>query len=510
MRTANSFKNLATSIGITLVMTLLGFFTRKIFVDEIGVEYLGLNGLLQNILGLMTLLEGGFATSVVYNLYKPLAEDNRPLIIGLIQLYRKVYRYIAIGVILCGIAIYPFIGYFISDFSDMKDVGIIYFIFLFNSTIQYFTAYKWSLINSSQQAYKLATINLTYQIGLNLGKLAILYYTQNYIIYLVVEALFGIGLNFAIVKKANKLFPYIVGAERHSVPTNVKNNIITNMKALFLHSLGGYFMHSTDNIVMSAYIGVGIVGLYSNYTLITTTLRGFTNQILNSFSESVGNLIASESAEHSYYIFKTILFVNFLVASAPVVILSTTMQPLVQWWIGAEYELSKATLAVILFNFYIDSMRSSALTFKVKSGIFVKDRFTPLIQGVINLLLSLLFVRIWGLTGVLAATGISILSIGFWQWPRLIYKYTFKKNVKAYFLRYLKYSSVFLLVIIISNILCHLVPQINSFVNLIVNASITLTVMSSIYFIAFRDTEEYKSILDHIRIGILSKFRHQA
>ena len=204
-----------------------------------------------------------------------------------------------------------FIGYFISDFSDMKDVGIIYFIFLFNSTIQYFTAYKWSLINSSQQAYKLATINLTYQIGLNLGKLAILYYTQNYIIYLVVEALFGIGLNFAIVKKANKLFPYIVGAERHSVPTNVKNNIITNMKALFLHSLGGYFMHSTDNIVMSAYIGVGIVGLYSNYTLITTTLRGFTNQILNSFSESVGNLIASESAEHSYYIFKTILFVTF-------------------------------------------------------------------------------------------------------------------------------------------------------------------------------------------------------
>ena len=152
-------------------MTLLGFFTRKIFVDEIGVEYLGLNGLLQNILGLMTLLEGGFATSVVYNLYKPLAEDNRPLIIGLIQLYRKVYRYIAIGVILCGIAIYPFIGYFISDFSDMKDVGIIYFIFLFNSTIQYFTAYKWSLINSSQQAYKLATINLTYQIGLNLASL---------------------------------------------------------------------------------------------------------------------------------------------------------------------------------------------------------------------------------------------------------------------------------------------------------------------------------------------------
>ena len=207
MRTLNSAKNLASSLGITLIMTLLGFFTRKVFVDNVGVEYLGLNGLLQNILGIMTLLEGGFATSVVYNLYKPLAEDNRPKILALLQLYRKVYRYIALGIILFALCLYPFIDLFIKDGENLEYVSIVYFIFLFNSVVSYFTAYKWSLVNASQQNYKLTAINLVYQVGLNLAKLAILYYTRNYILYLIVEALFGVGLNICIVWKTNQLFP---------------------------------------------------------------------------------------------------------------------------------------------------------------------------------------------------------------------------------------------------------------------------------------------------------------
>lgn len=86
MRTLNSAKNLVSSLAITFITIILGFITRKIFVDSIGVEYLGLNGLLQNILGAMSLIESGFATSVVYNLYKPIAQNDQPKIIALLQL----------------------------------------------------------------------------------------------------------------------------------------------------------------------------------------------------------------------------------------------------------------------------------------------------------------------------------------------------------------------------------------------------------------------------------------
>lgn len=502
-RTLNSAKNLIAGISISVVMTLLGFITRKIFVDTIGVEYLGLNGLLQNILGIMTLLEGGFATSVIYNMYKPLAEDNKVEILGLLQLYKKVYRYIALGISIFGLCLYPFLEFFIEDSSDLDYLGTVYFIFLFNSIIQYFTAYKWSLINASQQNYKLATINLSYQIILSISKIAILYITKNYILFLIVESICNIGLNIAVVRKANKLFPYIVNAPKYKVSPSVKKNIITNMKALFLHSLGGYFMHSTDNIVMSAYLGVGIVGLYSNYTLLTSTIKSFTSQILNSFSESVGNLIASESRDHSYKVFKTIYFVNFLTVSIPVIVLAVTAQPFLNWWLGEQYVLSNMVLALILLNFYIDGMRTTILTFKSKAGIFTKDKFTPLLQGLINLILSLLFVRYWGLKGVLIATSISIIAISFWQWPRLIYRYVFHVKLKEFFYHYFFYFAAFIISLITSLVLASLFNSFDMLLKVIINCLISLVVTIGIYIILFRKTSEY-SQLKHYCLSVFN------
>lgn len=482
-----------------LITIILGFLTRKIFVDNIGVEYLGLNGLLQNVLGVMTLLESGFATSVVFNLYKPIANDDKPRILALLQLYRKVYRYIALGVFLCSLAIFPFIKYIIKDAENLEYVSIVYFIFVFNSLIQYFTAYKWSIINAYQKNYKLTTINIVYQIGLNLSKLAILYYTQNYILYLIIESCFGIGYNISIVRKANKLFPFIITKTKYIVEPEIRCNIITNMKALFFHALGGYFMHSTDNIIISSFVGIAIVGLYSNYTLITGMLKSLISNTLNSFSESVGNLIASESKEKVYSVFQTIFFVNFIVVSIPIIILYNTINPFIDWWLGSEYRLNQYILYIILFNFYIDNMRNSSLTFKTKSGIFVQDRFTPLLQGIINLALSLYLVHYCGLLGVLFATGISILSIGFWQWPRLIYKHTFKQPLWNYFKTYLIYTIIGLIALITSSTVCNMYEIENRLLCAIYSGFVTLIITFTIYFMAFHRTFTYKELQHYIR-----------
>lgn len=480
-------------------MIFLGFITRKIFVDNIGVEYLGLNGLLQNILGIVTLLEGGFGTSVVYNLYKPLAEKDEEKILALLQLYRKVYRYIAFGIIGFSLCLFPFIDLFIKDAENLSYLSTVYFIFVFNSVIQYFTAYKWSLINADQKNYKLTTINLIYQIGLNISKLLILYYTKNYILYLLVEAAFGVFLNIAVVKKANKLYPFIRTQKKYSVDTAVKTNIITNVKALFLHSLGGYFMHSTTNIVTSSFVGIAIVGLYSNYTLLTGLVNSLVKQVLNSFAESVGNLIAIENSEKSYEIFQTIFFINFLVVSIASVLLLTVVTPFISWWLGDEYLLGKWTLALIVLNFYIDGMRSSALTFKVKSGIFKQDRFSPLIQGIINLSLSLILVQYWGINGVLFAFGFSILCIGFWQFPRLVYKYTFRKPLTNYFKWYFTYTFYAVLSFAISGIILHYVTMGNLLIQTFMNGIITLAVLLMVYGLAFVKHPPFISLISHLK-----------
>lgn len=498
MRTSNSAKNVAANLSLTVLSVILGFVTRKVFVDEVGVEYLGLNGLLSNILGMMTLIEGGFAGSVVYHLYKPVADDDRPTIIALLYFYRKVYRYIGLVVAGFGVALYPFLEYFIADISQLNYVGIVYAIFLFNTLIQYLTAYKWSIINVSQKNYKMAGINMLYQLGLSVSKIAILFFTQNYILYLIVEAIFGVGLNIAAVKKANKLFPYIVNAIPVALSKELKKKILTNMKYITMHSLGAYFMFSTDNIVMSAYIGVGIVGLYSNYTLLISTLNSFASQALNSLSESVGNLIASESDNYAYEVFKTVFFINFLTVSVPAVIIATSIQPFIGFWLGNEYQLSAAILANIVLNTYISGMRSSSLTFKTRAGIFRQDRYTPIIQGLINLGLSLAFVRIWGLAGVLAATTISILSIGFWQTPRILYKYGFHRSVWSYFRKYSFYTLVFLFNSGLCLFVTHWLDVKDEFLKVLCNGSATFFITAIVYYIVFSRTKEFKSLIRHL------------
>ena len=498
-RTGNTFRNLASKLGVSIIVTLLGFFTRRVFVDNIGVDYLGLNGLLKNVLGIMSLLEGGFATSVVYNMYKPLAEDDRPKILALLQLYKKVYRYIALGVTLLGILLYPFLGFFLNGGEEIKDVGLIYFIFLFNSIISYLSAYKWSLINASQLGYKLTTVNLVYQVSVTVSKLAILYFTKNYILFLLVESFCNILYNLAVVKKADSLFPYVKSSSRYKVDRDVKNNIISNVKSLFINRVGGYFMHSTDNLLISYFASIAVTGLYSNYTLITGLVKSTVDQVFDSYSESVGNLIASESCDKVYSVFRSCFFISFVLISVPVLVLYNSITPLIDWWLGPEYRMADLTVCLILFNFYIDKIRSTALTFKTKAGLFIYDRWTPFFQGVINLILSILLGKKFGINGVLAATSISILSIGFWQFPRLCYKYIFHRSLFEYFKSFLNYSFFGLLSLTISKYICSFIILDAPFVMIITNAAITSLVILFVYYVAFHKQEEFRELIRYLK-----------
>ncbi len=500
MRSVNSVKNFSSGFLITIIVTFLGFLTRKVFVDNIGVEYLGLNGLLLNILGVMSLLEGGFAVSVVYNLYKPLADDDRPRILALLQLYRKVYRYIAVGIVLFSIIIYPFLGVFIDNFSELPNVTIVYFLFVFNSIIQYFTAYKFSLINADQKQYKLTVINLGYQIILNIAKLLILYITSSYILYLLVESVCILGLNIAVVCKVNKLYPYVVTKVKYKLDKTTVRQIVTNVKALFFNSFGTYMQHSTDNIIISSTVGLAITGLYANYTLIVSAVNSFSHQLLNSVSESVGNLIATETTEKIVRVFNVLHMMNFIVISSICIILLNTLNPFILWWLGQEYVLDNLTTFVIILNIYIMDMRYIILIFKIKSGIFRPDRYATIIQGVINLVFSLILVRYFGITGVLLGTTISLMMVNFWVMPYLVYKYVLKKPVYKYFITYVLYALLGIITYFISSILCNNISVGNGLLKVVLNGIVTLFTIVLMYLVILYKNKSFKDLLVYPKI----------
>lgn len=353
MRLSNSIKNIYIAIITQIVITLLGFISRKVFLDSLGTEYLGVNGLLTNILSMLSLVEGGIGASITFNLYKPLAEKNEEKVIALVQLYKKLYGVLAIAIFILSLSLYPFLGYLMKEESKIPFIGMIYFIFVIKNMISYLNAHKWSLINADQKGYILARYNLLFNVITTISRIIVLWLTKNYILYLVVEAGIFIIQNIWNGKIVNERYAFIRTNQRYKVDESTKQNLITNVKALFLHSIGAYCVFGTDNLLISAFVSLKAVGLYSNYTMVIGQLSALLTPVVNGLGASVGNLIATESKDKTYEVFKVVNLINFWIYSFSTIFLFNLLEPFINWWLGDGLLLGNFTFLVILINFYI-------------------------------------------------------------------------------------------------------------------------------------------------------------
>lgn len=502
MRTKNSMKNIYISIITQLVITLLGFISRKVFIDSLGTEYLGINGLLTNVLSMLSLVEGGIGASIVYNLYKPLAEDNRPKIIALVQLYKKVYGILAITICVLSMALYPFLGLVMNDEERIPNLFIVYLIFVFRNMISYLNAHKWSLINSDQKGYVLAKYNLIFNIITTLCKIVVLQLTKNYILFLVIEALIFIVQNIWNGKVVNERYNYIKTKEKYKVDEPTKKNLIVNIKAICLHNIGKYCVFGTDNILIAAFISVKTVGLYSNYTMVIEQLASLLTPILNGIGASVGNLIATENKEKSFEIFNITYLINFWIYSFCVIFLYNLLEPFINWWLGKDLLLDKLTFIVILLNFYITGLRTSIGIFKGKSGIFSQDKYAPIIESLINLGASLVLVKYLGLAGIFIGTTISTIMIPLWIQSKLVYNNVFNKSVFEYFKKYIFYLALTIGAAVITTYICNILVRGNGLIDLILKGIICLFIPNLIYLSIFFKSNEFKYVWDIIKTQV--------
>lgn len=502
-RTVNSIKNMTVGILSQIIITLLAFVSRKIFVDSLGTEYLGINGLLTNILSMLSLIEGGIGASIVYNLYKPLAKDDKSKIIALIQLYKKLYTILAIIIAVMCISIYPFLSNLIKGFNNIPNVFIVYIIFVAKNIISYLNAHKWSLINADQKAYVLTKYNLIFNVLTTISKIIILLVTNNYIIYLLIELIIFIIQNIWNGKIVSERYPYIKTNKLYKVDKEIKNNIITNFKALILHKIGGYIVLGTDNILISIFINIKTVGLYSNYTMIMGQLSSLVGPILGGVGDSVGNLIAIENKEKKYEVYNTIYLLNFWIYSVCTIFLYNLLEPFITWWLGKGLLLDKLTFIAILINFYILGLRISILTFKNKAGIFTNDRYAPLIEAIINLGASIVLVKYLGLAGIFIGTIISNICITLWLQAKLVYNNVFNKSVFEYLKKYIFYATLTLFNCIIISLVCSKVELGKGFIELVIKGLLCIIIPNIIYIFIFYKSNEFQYLLNILRNSLI-------
>lgn len=506
MRTLNSVKNVLGNFANSLVLNLLRFLSRIVFVKVLDEVYLGVNGLLSNVLGLLALAELGIGTAISYSLYKPLSLKNEEKCKSLMKFYRKAYRVIALVVLILGIILLPFLPWFIKDPSGIESLSLIYLIFLGNMVIGYLFSYKRTLITADQKNYKITPFLIFYNFLTTILQIIILLLFKNYILYLLVQTICIILENITVNKYITKEYPYLKTVNKAKpIEENELKDIKINIKSLMLHKIGSYVLTATDNLVISKFIGIVTVGIYSNYVLIHSAISNFIYMFVCNVTASFGNLIAEGNKKKSYKVFTEMDFITFCLYGVSSICLIFVFNPFIEFVFGAKFVLPFVVVVLIMVNYYLVGINQVPVTVQSAAGIYKYDKFIPLVEAFINLVISIILVQFMGLSGVLLGTLISYLLPLFIK-PFIVFKHVFDRSILDYFKTFFYH----LITLIISGLIVFGVISlinVNSLLlQIIINFTVSLLVPTIIIIIVYGRTDEFVSARNRLKF-VFNKFR---
>lgn len=501
-RTQNSVKNMNFMFISYIIIVLLQFVNRTIFIKTLTNTYLGLDGLFSNVLSFLSLTELGVGSAFSYALYKPIANEDTELIKSLMRLYQKVYRIIGCAILILGCGVTPFLQYLIQDMpKDVPYIHFYYLLYVMNSGVSYFYTYKRSLIICNQKEYISTTTTTISKIILTLLQTLILVVLHSYAMYLFATIIVTIGENLVISIIANRLYPYLTENSVSALPKKVAADIKKKVSAMMFHKIGGAVVFSTDNLIISKFVGVFSVGIYSNYSLVVKAIDQSVKKILSSITASVGNLVISDDNKHVEQVLYRVLFFCFWVRGFCAISLLCLFQPFIFLWIGENYLLSFITVLIIAIDFYINGMRSAVLVFREASGIFQYDRYKPLIESGLNIILSIPLAIHYGVAGVLLGTIGSTLLVPFWLEAYVLFKYYFKKGIGEYMMKQVIYGAVTFLTGAGCYSLCELVSG-TGILAFIVRSFICAILCNVVFIIFFCRTDEYKYFVEYLKNAV--------
>ena len=502
-RVKQAEKNIFFGYISNIIILLLGFWQKTVFIRTLGRTLLGVNGLYTNILGMLSLAELGIGTAINYSLYKPVAGNDREKIKSYMRLYKRAYFAIAGVIAVVGLALTPFLPQLITPEKrggvSVNELMIYYLIFLFNTVSSYFVAYKYSLANAEQRNYIQTTITTITKMVVVAFQIIVLLLTKNFLLYLLMQTAIELLQKVAVSAYFNHLYPYLRERKVEKLEKEEIDTVVTKTKAMIFHKIGDVARLSTDDIIITYFLNLDLVGLVGNYTYIITYAANFINIIFNSIVSGLGNLVATESKEKQYGVFKVYRCVACWLYGYAFSGFFLLLSPFITGiWLDGTWELGQAVLALILIDFYLKGGRTVLVNFKIAAGIVEKDRYLALIQGGVNLVISILGIKWIGLAGVYVGTVVSGVLANLIQ-PVILYKDCFSQDVSAYFKDAFQYIGAIACVVIVLLPVRNLVIAQMSVPAFIVMALIISIVYNAAFLCLFHRTEEFVYLWDLVR-----------
>lgn len=455
-RTYNSIRNSLVALSVFAINFLLQFVSRKVFLDHLGTEVLGLNTTATSLLQFLNLAEMGVGAAITFTLYKPLADKDYNTINEIVSVQGWLYRNIAIFVI-CGSGI--MMCFFPLIFSKMElplwyayaSFGVL----LFSSLLSYFVNYRQIVLTANQQEYKIqGSYRVALLIKLLFQILCLSYFDNGYVWWLILEATFAVIASAWLNAVIKKNCPYLkTTVSKGKELKDRYPEIITKIKQFFFHKIAGFVLTQTSPIIIYAYTTLALVAKYGNYMIIVNGIISLLNAIFNGMAASVGNLVSENNKDRILGVFRELFTSRFFIVTTLSFGIFILANPFITHWIGSEYQLDKSTLALIVFTFYMNTQRSVVDSFINAYGLF-KDVWAPVVEAILNIGCSVTLGYFFGLNGILLGVIISLILIVFTWKPYFLFTNALKYPVVWYVKLYLKHILSFIVVFLcVTNVL---------------------------------------------------------
>lgn len=501
-RTSNSLRNVVYGMGAKIIAMILPFVVRTLIIRKLGIEYGGLNSFFSAILNFLSLTELGFGSTLVFTMYKPVAENNTEKICSLLNLYKKIYHVVGVVILVIGGIIIPFLPKLVNgDVPSDINLYILYLIFLCNTSLSYFLfAYRSSLFVAFQRTDVQSKVMLVSYTIMSIAQITSILLLKNYYLYALSNIIYTVLQNILIYLLSKRYFPDIIC--KGIILKSEVHELFYKTIALAGHKIGGTVVSSLDSIVISSILGLTAVGVYGNYYTIMSALMAFIGVYNNATLPSIGNYLIREKEEDQYILFINLNFMHIWVVGWFSLCLFILLPNFIELWVGKELLFSFTETILVCVYFYSWQFRVLSCNFKDAGGLWTEDALKPYIASITNIVLNIILVKKIGISGALISTILCMFFI-FYPWEtHVLFGKLFKRSSKSYLLKEMKWALIWLVLAIAMYFICAQIHVNNLVISLLIKGALCLVLPNVVFLLLNCKTDEFKFIIRKIR-GLL-------
>ena len=463
-RLGNTLRNARWGFAARLVAVLGPFVVRMLLIQRLGVEYLGLSTFFVSLLQMLNLAELGFSSAVAYGMYGPIARNDERAVAAHLGYLKSVYRAVGVAILAIALLLVPVLGHLVKGAVPADvNITIAYALYVLNTVVGYFLfAHKTTLLSAHQRkdlVDKVTLVVLVAQFGLQALLLVAL---PNFYVYALVLPLCTAAGSVAIARVADAHYPQFRDSALARVSLSAGERAVMRKRVagLVLQKACMITRDPLSAVAVSAFVGLESVAVFGNYFMVVSGVLGVLWVFAQAASASVGNAVATESAEKNYTDLRRIMFLYALASMACAGIMIALYQPFMALWVGPDLVAPFDIAVLMTLYFYVRTTGDIRTLYVDATGVWWQLRGRAVAETVGNVVLCVTLVPVAGVRGALLALIASLFVFNFLYGSHLVFKYYFGRALaRSYYIDHALYAAAACLVALVTGVAASFVPD---------------------------------------------------